>query len=231
MPTRTFAGSTSMPRERGQVARGLLAELRNAGRRAVVRLARSERRGRSLPDVERRVEVRLADLEVDDLAALPLELARPGEHAERRLGSEPLEAVGEAGRRGRRARVHAKSVHDETVSVHGFEPYRALGDLVRAGACDATGERDAVRTDELDRVARFETALAAGDTDGEEAPPLIRDGAARALIDVERSRRLPSRSEARACRRRARGRRRGTACHAARRRRSARARPSRPLRR
>ena len=47
-------------------------------------------------NVSRGVEVRLADLEVDDLPSLALQLTRPREHAERRLGPEACEAVGKA---------------------------------------------------------------------------------------------------------------------------------------
>src|SRR5438874_8191052 len=57
-----------------------------------MRLPGAHRFGRRLADVERRVEVGLPDLEVDDGATLPLERLRLREHAERRLRSEALEA-------------------------------------------------------------------------------------------------------------------------------------------
>ena len=41
-----------------------------------------------IPDVCGRVEVRLADLEVDDLLALPLEGLGAGQHLEGRLGPQ-----------------------------------------------------------------------------------------------------------------------------------------------
>jgi hypothetical protein len=45
-----------------------------------------ERAAAGLDDVGRRIEVRLADLEVDDVAALRLETLRLRQHRERRLG-------------------------------------------------------------------------------------------------------------------------------------------------
>ena len=61
-----------------------------------MRLARVQRGRRGVADVERRVEVGLADLQVDDLATLSFERSRAGENAERGLRAEPLETVGEA---------------------------------------------------------------------------------------------------------------------------------------
>ena len=60
-----------------------------------MRHPRAHRRdGRSI-DMRRGVEVGLPDLEVDDVASLALESLRPGEHAEGRLGAEPVERVGQ----------------------------------------------------------------------------------------------------------------------------------------
>ena len=56
----------------------------------------SHRLRRRLAHVPWRVEVGLADLEVDHVTTLALELARASEHAEGRLGTETVEAFGEA---------------------------------------------------------------------------------------------------------------------------------------
>jgi hypothetical protein len=48
-----------------------------------------------LDDVARRVEVRLADLQVDDLASGGLDGLGAGQHLEGGLGAEPGHAVGE----------------------------------------------------------------------------------------------------------------------------------------
>src|SRR5215470_9892096 len=66
-----------------------LAQLRQARRRAVMRGARVERALGRLLDVLRRVEVRLADLEVHDLLALPFQRTGAREHLERRFRSQP----------------------------------------------------------------------------------------------------------------------------------------------
>ena len=72
-----------------------LAQLGQSGGRPVVRGAVVERPLARVPDVDRRVEVGLADLEMDDLLALALEGARACQHLERRLGAEPGHAVSE----------------------------------------------------------------------------------------------------------------------------------------
>ena len=83
-----------------EVLRGRLAQLRDPRGRAVVRLAGAQRLRCDVADVERRREVRLADLEVDDVAALPFERLRSREDAERRLRAEPLQAGRHAPSRG-----------------------------------------------------------------------------------------------------------------------------------
>ena len=67
-----------------------LAQLRDAGCRGVVGVSVSQRPAASLDDVGWRVEVWLADLQVDNLP--PLSLERPGlrKHGEGRLGSQAL---------------------------------------------------------------------------------------------------------------------------------------------
>jgi hypothetical protein len=66
-----------------------LAQLGEAGRRAVVGRPRVERPLGRLADVRRGVEVRLADLEVDDGLPLALQRARPRQHLEGGLGAQP----------------------------------------------------------------------------------------------------------------------------------------------
>jgi hypothetical protein len=61
-------------------------------------MAGPQRLDGGLADVVRRVEVGLADLEVDDLAALGLEGPGPGQHLERRFGAEAGHAVCESHR-------------------------------------------------------------------------------------------------------------------------------------
>src|SRR5215467_2922232 len=67
---------------------------------------------------------------------------------------------------------------------------RTAGDLGRPRAGDAARERDAVRADELHRRAGLEVALAADDTDGEQAAAVHRDRAACPFVDVEPPHRL-----------------------------------------
>ena len=81
-----------------QLGGGRLAQLGDARRRAVVRLPRPQRRDPRLGDVRRRVEVGLADLEVDDVAPRALHRARLGEHGERRLRAQPGHAGGQLAR-------------------------------------------------------------------------------------------------------------------------------------
>ena len=75
----------------GEVRGARLAEGRDSGRRAVVRVPVEQGLGARFDDVARSREVGLADLEVDDAATLRFELARAGEHLECRLRAEPLE--------------------------------------------------------------------------------------------------------------------------------------------
>src|SRR5581483_1801816 len=70
-----------------------LAQLGEAGRRPVVRGPGVEGALGCFLDVRRRVEVGLADLEMHDRLALPLERLCPREHLERRLGPEPSHAL------------------------------------------------------------------------------------------------------------------------------------------
>ena len=73
-----------------------LAQGGDARERRVVGRTRVERGlGRS-PDVGRGIEVRLADLEVDDRAAFGLERARPGRDLERALGADRAHPGGDA---------------------------------------------------------------------------------------------------------------------------------------
>ena len=58
-------------------------KLQNTGGWAIVRLARLELRIRLLDDARGRVEIGIADLQVDDVPALPLHFARLGENHER----------------------------------------------------------------------------------------------------------------------------------------------------
>ena len=95
----------------GEVRSGRLAELVDPCRRAVVGVAGTHRVGSCLDHVRRSLEVRLADLEMDDVTPLSLELPRAGEHAERRLRAEALEAVCETGKRACAGVAHA---HDST---------------------------------------------------------------------------------------------------------------------
>ena len=74
-----------------------LAQDRKPCRLAVVRLAGTNRGDPRLGDMRRRLEVRLADLEVDHVTARCLERACPGEDGERPLGAETAD-----GRRNRR---------------------------------------------------------------------------------------------------------------------------------
>jgi hypothetical protein len=86
-------------------ARQLLGDGRpeagQAGARAVVRRACPHGGEGRLRDVLGCREVRLADLQMDDVPALRFELARPGQDGERRLRSE----AGDAGRELRRRRA------------------------------------------------------------------------------------------------------------------------------
>ena len=127
VPTSTFSGATSTPRVVDEVLGGRLAQLRDPRGRAVVRLARPQRLGCDVTDVERRREVRLADLEVDDVVTLALERLRSREDAERRLGAEALQALGHAPSGGR---------------AHGSEPRCLIGNWRTVeGGHDQAGRR------------------------------------------------------------------------------------------
>jgi hypothetical protein len=89
--TTTSSGDTAMPR----VLRDRLAQLRQPRGWAVVGRAGVERLLRRFLDMCGRVEIGLADLQVDDLASGALELARAGQYLERRLGSEPGHSWGD----------------------------------------------------------------------------------------------------------------------------------------
>ena len=73
----------------GMVARDRLAQLGRAHVGGVLGEVRVERLVRGRRDVGRRRKVGLADLEVNDVAALSLERACLGQHLERGLGAEP----------------------------------------------------------------------------------------------------------------------------------------------
>ncbi len=87
---RTRPGSIWSPRCCREVRGARLAEGRDSGSGAVVRVPVEERLGARFDDVARSREVGLADLEVDDAASLRFELARAGKHLECRLRAEPL---------------------------------------------------------------------------------------------------------------------------------------------
>ncbi len=93
--TQTFGAVTSMPRVRGDVLRDRVAALRQPRCRTVAGPAVVERLFGRLLDVRRRREVGLPDLEVDDVAALRLERAGPGQHLEGGFGPDPGHAFGE----------------------------------------------------------------------------------------------------------------------------------------
>lgn len=80
---------TAMPR---QMLGARLAQNRQPLRRAIVRLPVAQRPHRRLDNVTRRVEVRLADLQVDHPPPLRLQRLRPRKHFERGLGPETIEA-------------------------------------------------------------------------------------------------------------------------------------------
>ena len=82
---------------RGKVVRGGLAQRGDARGGAVVRLAVPQRLGRGLDDMGRRVEIGLADLEVDDALAGGLEGLGAGEDFECGLGAETLKSGCELG--------------------------------------------------------------------------------------------------------------------------------------
>src|SRR5580765_4359211 len=73
-----------------------LAELGQAGGGTVVRVARGQRGVGRAADERGRVEIGLADAEVDDALALRLERLAAGEHIERRGGGEPAHTLRES---------------------------------------------------------------------------------------------------------------------------------------
>ena len=66
VPMRTRSGSTGARGSAARYVRCRLAELGDAGREDSSAVACAQRRGRCLADMERRVEVGLTDLEMDD---------------------------------------------------------------------------------------------------------------------------------------------------------------------
>ncbi len=98
-----------------------LAELGQSGRRPVVRPALLQGLRRGVADVLRRIEVGLADLEVDDLPSLRLERPSPRQHFEGGFGPQPAHALRESHvfpppfLHARRQRVRARRVQS---SVH-----------------------------------------------------------------------------------------------------------------
>src|SRR5205823_4571537 len=62
---------------------------RQSRRRPVVRESLVQRVAGRVDNVARRIKVRFADLEMDDIVALGLERARLHQHFKRRLGPEP----------------------------------------------------------------------------------------------------------------------------------------------
>src|SRR5207253_9137513 len=76
-----------------QVPRDRLAKLNHAGGRRVVSLPALERRDAGRDDRRRGVEVRLADLEVNDVATFGFECPSLGEDLECGLGAEPRPAA------------------------------------------------------------------------------------------------------------------------------------------
>ena len=65
-----------------QVLRYRLAQGRDAGRVGIAVLAVAQSLDRRLDDMGRRFEIRLADAEIDDVAALPLQFGGLREHGE-----------------------------------------------------------------------------------------------------------------------------------------------------
>ena len=91
--TTTRPGSTVMPRVPREVCGDRLAQLGEARRGAVARVAVAQRPGCGLDDVGRRVDAGLADLEVQHRAPLRLERAGACEHLEGGLGAEAVERL------------------------------------------------------------------------------------------------------------------------------------------
>ena len=85
------SGCTSTPWRRLQVARDRLAQRQDALRRRVAVMAVAQRLDGGLDDVGRRLEVRLADAEVDDGLALALQRVGARQHLEGGLRAQALE--------------------------------------------------------------------------------------------------------------------------------------------
>ena len=85
-----------MPREPASDAAAASRRTGQPRRLAVVGLAGANRGDPRLGHVRRRLEVGLADLEVDDVAARRLERAGAGEDGERALGAEAADGLGDA---------------------------------------------------------------------------------------------------------------------------------------
>src|SRR5262249_38307999 len=68
-----------------------LAERRNAGRGRIAVMAVAQRLDRRLDDELRRAEVRLADAEIDDVAALRRQRIGAGQHGERVFLADAVE--------------------------------------------------------------------------------------------------------------------------------------------
>ena len=96
---------------RGDRRRRGLPQHRQPGRLAVMRLARPDRRDPCLRDMLRRLEVGLADLEVDDVPPGRLERTGPREHRERALRAEAPDCLCH-GRPHRAATLHRAAVLD-----------------------------------------------------------------------------------------------------------------------
>ena len=91
--TTTFAGLDLEAAARGRVASDCLAQHRQAERRRVVGPAVVERLLGGLADVDRGVEIGLADLQVDDVVALGFPGASLGRSLESGLGADTDHAL------------------------------------------------------------------------------------------------------------------------------------------
>ena len=136
---RLGTGSDEHPRRRyvdapggAQVLRRRLAQLGDPGRRAVVGLPRAQRRHAGLDHVRRSGEIGLPDLEMDDMATGSLQLPGPRQHAERRLGAEPLEAPRER-RRGPSLHHVARDAAGRSSAAGRRKPRRRGSSLARDG--------------------------------------------------------------------------------------------------
>jgi len=78
-----------------RVVRDEYAEFHDSGVGRVVREVGVDRGLAGFFDVRRRVEIGFPDLEMDDIAALRLQLARATEHGERRFAAQPRDGAAE----------------------------------------------------------------------------------------------------------------------------------------